>query len=246
MAQNSLTMKFRLQAADTDFTARWKAASILSYMQILADNHAEMLCCSQRDMEKENHVWVIARLRVDMQRYPQYGDTVSIKTWPGFPDRLTFPRYFHFADESGSILGSATSKYMLIDMATHAFLKPADSDVYRMIDCLCADENPQPERIRLKSATRSSVFRVPAFSDIDMNHHMNNARYAEWVCDLFSTAHFETRALQKLQINFVSDGIEGQEIALDVEEDDDSFVVRGENRASGKIVFESAGSWMDT
>lgn len=244
MVPNAHTLPFELQAADTDFAGRWKPASILSYMQILADKHAELLQCSQRNIEPEGVAWVIARLRVDMERYPVYGDNIRMTTWPGRPDRLTFPRYFKFEDAAGSLCGTATSKYMMIRIATHEFVKPADTDVYRLIDQLREEENPQPERIRLKEPTRPVVWRAPAFSDIDMNRHMNNARYAEWVCDLFGTARFEHHALSRLQINYVSDGIEGHSIALDVEENEAGFIVKGADTTDGKIVFESAGEWM--
>jgi acyl-ACP thioesterase len=136
---------------------------------------------------------------------------------------------------------------MMIGAETHEFIKPSDTDVYKKVERLREDENPAPERIRLKTATRDTVYRTPVYSDIDMNRHMNNARYAEWVCDLFSTETFAKKALKKLQINYVSDGIEGHEIALDVEEnrENDTFIVKGLDRKTEKIVFESAGEWMD-
>ncbi len=244
MIPNHYEMSFQLQATDVDFRERLKPSAMLSEMQMIADHHASLLGCSQPQIEKDNLCWVIARLRVDMLRYPKYGEEIRLLTWPGQYDRLTFPRFFRYFDSDGNTLINATLKYKLINLLTREFVRPDTVDFYKSCEPLREEVNPSPERIRLKNSTRETVFRAPVFSDIDINRHMNNTRYAEWICDLFGTSVFETQALKSLQINYVSDGLEGHKIALDVEESATGFLVKGTDTVSEKIVFESAGEWM--
>lgn len=245
--QNRHTTDILLKTDSVDLTERWSIASVLSGMQLAADNHAVILGAGKKQITQKGLYWVIARTRVDMRRYPVYGDTVTIATWPGEPDRLTFPRYFNFLDEGGRLLGTATVRYMLIDSATHSFVLPGKAEIYPKEMEIFSDINPQPEKIRFNAATREIVFRAPAYSDIDLNRHMNNTRYAQWVCDLFPTSIFENNVLKKFQINYVSDGVEAHRIAMSIQEDAESgvFIVTGADIENDKrTVFECSGEWM--
>lgn len=245
MYPNSHRISIKIEAADVDFKERLKISSMLTYMQMIADRHAEMLHCSRKQIENDGLCWVIARLRLDIYDCPRYGDTVVLETWPGKPDRLTFPRFFRFTNAAGETVLNAASKYMLINLDTREFVRPDAADFYKYMEPLREEVNPQPERIRMKNHNRERVFRTPVFSDIDMNGHMNNARYAEWVCDLFPTSAFERKTIGRMQINYVSDAKEGAVIALDVEEENGSFIVKGVTAADEKPVFECAGEWTD-
>lgn len=244
--QNKYATQIVLKTEHVDLTEHWTVSAILNAMQMAADNHAEQLGAGKEHIAPFNIYWVIARTRIDIELYPSYNDTVTIITWPGTPDRVSFPRYFKFEDAKGAVLGTATVKYMLLDMASHAIVAPGKVNIYPEGMEVLGDVNEQPGKIRFQQATQEPTFRKPAYSDIDLNRHMNNTRYAQWVCDVFPTTKFENHAIRTFQINYVSDGIEGHTIALDVQETavDDSFCVRGIDAETDKIVFESAGRWM--
>jgi hypothetical protein len=123
---------------------------------------------------------------------------------------------------------------------------PAREKIYPDGFEIYPEVNKPPQKIRFSAATGDIVYRAPAYSDIDLNRHMNNTRYAQWVCDLFPTSRFENSLLRCFQVNYISDGIEGRRIALEVEEagDGGSFAVRGSEADGGAAVFEAAGEWM--
>lgn len=241
MQNNSYTMKTTLEIEHVDLARRWNMAAILTAMQTVADLHANLLEAGRDHVLAKGAYWVIARLRVEMERYPQYMDEVSLTTWPGKPDRLTYPRYFNFHDQSGP-LGSATSMYMLLDTQTHEIISPAKMDLYSMIDIL-PDTCARPTKIRPVGEPVKTLHRTPVYSDIDLNRHMNNTRYAQWACDMFPTSKFEESMLRSFQLNYVSDGIEGHDIALTLYEQKDGFVIAGEDTDTGKAVFSSSGTW---
>ncbi len=242
--QNSHSIQYVLKTDNVDFAERWTLSSILAMMQNTADEHAVLLEAGKDQIAPRGYYWVIARTRVDMAQYPRYGDAVTIKTWPGKPERLTFPRYFRFFNASGDILGTATVLYMLLDRDTHKIVPPANAKIYAKEMQMLPEVNPHPERVRMRLATQEPVFRTPSYSDIDLNRHMNNTRYAQWICDLFPTSRFATHALQTFQINYIADGAEAHRIALTRQDNEDgSFVVVGTDTETNSAVFTGAGVW---
>jgi len=243
--QNIYSIDITLKTDSVDLTERWTMSGVLNAMQLAADNHAVILGAGKDHIIGRGHYWVIARTRIDIERYPRYQDGVTVTTWPGTPDRLTFPRYFKFSDEHGQTLGTATVKYMLMDSETHSFVLPKDAEIYPKSMAIHPEINPSPEKIRFSAPTQQTAYRTPSYSDIDINRHMNNTRYAQWACDLFPTSQYESNSIARFQINYVSDGIEGHNIALDVQHDDDSMntIIKGTDTENNKTVFECAIVW---
>lgn len=240
--QNSYIHKTVLEIEHVDLNRDWTLSSILMTMQTAADIHANQLGAGRDHVLAQSAYWIIARLRVEMRRYPHYLDEVFVTTWPGAPDRLGFPRYFRFAGADGETIGAATSIYMLLHSKTHDIVPPASIDVYGGIDVL-PDKGPAVGRIKPGGEPVKTVHRAPVYSDIDLNRHMNNTRYAQWACDLFPTARFEAGHIDTFQLNYVSDGIEGHDIELRLFETGPAFTVAGTDTQTGKTVFQSAGSW---
>lgn len=240
--QSTHTEKLVLEIEHVDLNRRWTLASILTAMQTVADIHANGLHAGRDHVLGKGAYWVIARLRVDMRRYPRYLDEVSLTTWPGAPERLTFPRYFHFRDSDGQLLGTATSMYMLLSADSHDIVPPAKIDVYDGID-IHPETCPAPGRINPAGDAGRTLVRTPVYSDIDLNRHMNNTRYAQWVCDMFPTDRFAQSGIGSFQLNYVSDGIEGHGIRLALHEDGERFALIGDDTVTGKNVFKSAGNW---
>ena len=242
---NKHTEEIVLSTHDVDLTERWTLGGIMRAMQLASDRHATLLGVGKDHILPQGLYWVIARMRIDMRSYPRYGDAVTVETWPGTPERVAFPRYFKFEDKDG-VVGTASILYMLLSTETHRFVPPAKTAVYPRDMQIHPDANPMPDKIRFTEANRGTVYRKPSYSDIDLNRHMNNTRYGQWICDLFPTSKFESQVIKTCQINFIADGVEGHLIALNLHEEDNSFAVQGTDTDNGgKTVFECFGEWME-
>lgn len=244
--ENRYSIEFTFRTEHTEPSGRASVWGLMCAIQLIADLHARHLGCSREQLLPRGLCWVIARIRLDMDAYPFFDDTIKVTTWPGAPNRLIYSRYFCFEDSDGRILGRATALYLLVDNRTHAPVLSSKIEIYPPGFEMWPQENPMPEKLRLGDALETAAFRVPAYSDIDCNRHMNNTRYVQWVCDLFPTSRFENAALKKFQINYLADGIEGHRIALSLGEDAGAgcFSVRGTDEQAERVVFEAAGEWM--
>lgn len=236
------TKNYKLSPYDTDPFGIWKQQAIFSLMQEIANEQVAGFKISRKELVNKGAVWVVARTRLQMSKYPDIGEEIRAYTWAGKPDRICFPRYFAFEGQDGTTLGTAVSLWMAINIKTRAFMLPAELN----LDFPAADLEPpleMPKKLRLNKPTRQTVFRKPLFSDLDVNMHMNNTRYAEWICDLFPPEKFKDYVLGTLQINYIAEAKWNQMLAIDIEEAQNTFIIRAADAKTGRVVFEAEGEW---
>ncbi len=233
-----------LRAFESDFTGRWKPSGIMVRMQEIAEDHATALGCGRRDMvEDTGMVWMLTRLHLEMNKYPTIAQDFEVKTWHAPVPRLVFPRYFTFSYPNGKPLGCATSDWVLFNIHTRSLMRPSALRVpYEADETLTPPARP-PMRVRQTGNLKTAEIRRVRYSDVDMNVHLNNARYVDWICDLFSVEWLATHMLAELDVNYTAEASLGQVIELKMAEEDGIFKVIGESQ--GKNVFSAVVRWTD-
>jgi hypothetical protein len=106
-------------------------------------------------------------------------------------------------------------------------------------------EPPLPQLGKLATPECEVVeHRRARYTDLDINRHLNNAKYAAWISDLFAVGEYESAAITQLQINFIAEIPPETDVALALKRDGDVFYASGDH--DGKHLFESCGKWSDT
>jgi len=101
-------------------------------------------------------------------------------------------------------------------------------------------------RMPLKVVPQSVSIRRPVYSDLDYNGHVNNARYIEWVSDLFDPSVFDDKRMKVIDIKFCSEIRHGSDVILELsqeamqEKNGQRFYVKGTNN-EGTVYFEVMG-----
>jgi medium-chain acyl-[acyl-carrier-protein] hydrolase len=67
-------------------------------MQESAYLHAEHLGVGHTQLAPLQMSWVLSRMRIEISRWPKWGDTVRLRTWPSGRDRLFYYRDFEIKD----------------------------------------------------------------------------------------------------------------------------------------------------
>ena len=162
--------------------------TVCNYLQEAASLNAKELGFSKSDFQADGSgiSWVLTKLRVRMFRYPRWEDEVRVTTFPRGGRRIVAWRDFVVADAAGNRFGVATSEWMLIDLATRriAAVPP------RVLEAANTVREP------VLGLEPFSKFRYPAdaagpaplefaarHSDIDLNGHVNNVHYLEWMLE---------------------------------------------------------------
>ena len=86
--------------------------------------------------------------------------------------------------------------------------------------------------------------RMPAYTDLDVNGHVNNNPLCRLVCATrWARALLSRRCLRRLHINYAAEIRPEQEMELRLVESGDAFYFSGAH--GGKQHFEAGGEFMD-
>ncbi len=242
--QPRYTERFILSAADVDLTGRWRPSNILTSMQNAGIAHSELLGCGRAQMLGDNKIWVLSRTHVHMDAYPMMDEEVVTHTWPGKTNRFFFPRYHVFERPDGTPLGCAAALWLILDVEARKIVLPAQAAVPMPDTSMYAPPLPLPERVTPVEGEALVSLREPRYTDLDVNGHVNNARYADWVCDALPLDMQRTHALQDLLLNYSKEIWPGQHAQLTLRQQDDRFSLTGEAPDGDPLYFEAGGCFM--
>lgn len=225
--QKVLCESFRIHAFQTDMNARLRPGALLEIMQEMAGAHAELLGVGREALLKMNLVWVLTRLEVQMDRWPEFGESLSVETFPMPNRRWFFPRCFIFRDSEGQQIGCASSLWVLLDINERRMARP-DPVIAMMPDNSdltaplgtprTVSECPGLPAVKLYS---------PVYTDLDMNGHVNNTRYMDWCCNALGTETLSSMELASFSINYNQEVLPHQQVRSELRRDADSFSFSG-------------------
>lgn len=178
---------FKVRTYECGPDGRATLPTICNYLQEAASVNAESLGFSKSNFASsgENISWVLTRLVVRMSRYPKWEETVTVETFPRGGRKIVAWRDFEIKDSSGARIGAASSEWMLIDLATRKVV-PVPEAVFAAADP--ADEpvlgSAPFSKFRFPEGdvAPASAFRAQK-SHIDLNGHVNNVHYVEWMLE---------------------------------------------------------------
>lgn len=236
------TKKYKVEVRDIDFTGKMKLSSLFLYFQDIAGIHAENLGIGRTVMEEKGALWVLARARVDILRYPVWNEEIIIETWPQKPNRLEFMRDFLVKSSSGDVIAKAVSTWVIIDEKTRR-LRRADSifsgypDTIkkRAIDCKLGGLKPKGKLDKIYS-------RQVRYSDIDINEHLNNAKYVDFIMDAFTIKEHKEYLVKSIEINYSKEALPGDTISFytDMSQVGENIIyMEGINEINGEINFKA-------
>lgn len=179
---------FRVRSYECDKDGLATLPTICNYLQESASMHAEALGFSKSDFAAvgDEITWVLTRMRVRMERYPKWDETVKVSTFPRGGRRIVAWRDFTLTDGDGLRLGVATTEWMVIDMATRKIVAVPQKvfDAANTVRTPVLGGDPFTKFRCPEKTEGAEVFEfVAQNSHIDVNGHVNNVHYVEWMLE---------------------------------------------------------------
>ena len=191
-----------------------RADVLCDYLQDAAANHADALHLGTERLAADGLAWVLARLVVEVDRYPRWPATVQVETWPSGRQGIFATRDFRVMS-GGEMLARATTAWFLIDIRRR---KPAR--LPDQVTSLALPERPRAleddfGRVpRIPSGTEPVSSRAAGFSEMDMNRHVNHVRYLAWSADSMPADWLAEHSLRRLEMQFKSEALAGEHISI--------------------------------
>lgn len=195
-----------------DQYGRLKASRLLAYLQDVAGEHSAILGTDQNQLMDKNLFWAVIRHRVQISRLPGSGEKLRIETWPMPTTRTAYPRSTIAYDEQGNECFRSISLWILMDAGTRAMVLPGKSGV-EVNGLLRGCELRAPSSMHPQQMGELEVRKV-RYTDLDINGHMNNCRYLDWVEDLLPSAFHAHHEVREFTLCYMSEVRENEAVQL--------------------------------
>ena len=230
---------FQVLSSDVDMSQRLRLSALFTRLQEAAIAHTIELGVTRDKTLDQGLLWAVTQYRVKFHRMPAYDETVTLLSWPGKTMHLYFPRYFRLVDTRGRVLLDAASLWVLIDNKTRGIVFPEEHDIY-IKEVVTGNELPRPGRLRKSAADTVSDFLVP-YSCVDLNGHMNNARYYDLAVDRMPDT-LRCRALSSLTAEHIGEAQLGDVVTVGCTATENAFTIYGEkDKPVFRIEFQFGG-----
>lgn len=203
-----------VRASELDADGHAAPAALLDFLQEAAGAHAVALGWGIDDLAGDSLTWVLSRLRIQCGRLPAWRRRVSVTTWPSGTNGLYATRDYLVHDEDGTLVARGTSDWLVLDVVRRrpvrvppAIAELVPPDRPRALPSL-TDRLAPPSR-----AVAGATFTVRR-SDLDVNRHVNNVRYAEWALAAVPEALLGTHRLAALELHFRAETTFGDAVVV--------------------------------
>ncbi len=224
---------------NVDANGEWRISEIFNAMQATAEGHSESFGLGLEAMRTQNLAWVVTRARLTLARSLRLGESVTLRSWPAPPKHLFFPRYFQLFAQ-GEPVGGAVMLYVQLDLTTRRMGKPWLGGHAAPV-CDLPPPLPLPGGIPTLAVPARVTERVANYSDLDINGHVNNARYLDWFFDCFPMEHHHAQRLTDVLIHYEREITPGEITALSLTQEGAQSVLRG--TGAGGNCFSVYGIW---
>lgn len=239
MKQNLWSQKYTVSTFLVNPQKKLGLYGLLNLLQDTAWIHATHLGHGYEAMVKEGTAWVLTRQKLIMNEWPHWGDEIELKTWIRPITGLLAIRDFEIYTNNKKI-GECTTQWLILDLNTR---KPAEKVLGMAEDEFRADAPAivDASKIQLKNdLTKLCEFQVRN-SDLDLNGHVNNTRYAQWILDSVSEKNHQEYDLREYEVNFLAETKSGDTIVISSgEAASDKIQFQGTRSSDGKIMFAAS------
>jgi len=204
--------KFKIGDTQVNCFDRLKNSQILALMQEAAGEHSALLGADKDSLKAKDLFWALIRYHIEIKRLPRAGETITVETWPMPTTRTAYPRATVAYDAEGNELFRGISLWVLMSFATRAMVLPAKSGV--LVEGYVRGNELSVPGSLLPKALENCEKRLVRFSDLDINGHVNNCRYMEWVDDLLNADFHARHCPKEMVICYLSETREGETVDI--------------------------------
>ena len=205
---------FKIHSYEVDVKGRATLEALCRYFQEAGWNHAEALGAGFTHLQEANKFWVLSRLMMKIDRLPLWGHSIKIETWPRATKSVFAMRDFEMFDSTGSRILAGSSAWLMLNSETR---KPQRVDKLLAAIPALPDRRAlpeEPERL-LTAATNEKAAGWPVrWSDLDVNGHVNYARYLGWIVDAQTLEFHQAHAPAQVEINYLDETNLGEVISV--------------------------------
>lgn len=183
MINKESSIEYEVEYQDVDYQGCYKYGELVSSFANIATRNASEIGLWNDEL-KDKYGWVLVKQSIELIRPIKLGEQLKIVTRAKGDRRIQFYRTYDLYVDN-ELIGGAFSIWTLIDIENRRIVRPNKVGI-EAIEC----EEYDSYLANIKDIKEIDINKVTSrkvvYSDLDVNKHMNNARYLEWVMDLIN------------------------------------------------------------
>lgn len=241
------TSSFAVRSNEIDYRGQATIPALISYMHEAAWDNTVTLGISMYDLLKHDMTWVLQRMRVEMFRYPEHSEKITVATWASGRERIFMHRDFRIYSASQELLGQATSVWLVMDMVKRQLVSLPEFITALEV---APTEEPLPFAKGKLPPLQEAAYKeqIPVrWHDIDLNRHVTNTRYLQWALDTLPTELLEQKQLQEIDIIFRAEAVLGDTVisAVAPAEEENVYHHKLSSQETGKELVQARSVWRE-
>ncbi|MRR32795.1 acyl-ACP thioesterase, partial [bacterium] len=104
-----------MRSFDVDFRRQATLSTVCRWFLEAAWHDAERLGFGFADLARQEKLWVLSRLLVQVSSYPAWGETVEVRTWPRSSRGVFAMREFQMIQSGKDVCACGTSAWLVLD-----------------------------------------------------------------------------------------------------------------------------------
>lgn len=202
MKNNESWEQFKIEYQNVDYNGEYKYADLLSKLSNLATKNAIEIGLWNESFQGQ-YGWVLVKQTVKLKRPIYVGENLTISTRAKGERKIQFFRTYDLK-VNDEVVGGAYSIWTLIDLNKRRIVRPQKVGII-MPECEEYVSYVESYEALLEIETHKQITREVLYSDVDLNKHMNNARYLEWVMDLLPDEIKEKYFVEQMTMHYLKE-----------------------------------------
>ena len=189
----------RVRFSEGDHTKKMSLPGIINYFQDCSIFHSESLGLGVSYLADHRRAWVLSAWQVDVLRYPEIAEEISVHTWATDFKGMLGGRNFCMKDGEGKMLACANSLWVYMDLEKRCPARPPEEEIRLYGTEEPLDMGQASRKIALPDRMEEKEpFAVRRYH-IDTNEHVNNCQYVQMAMEMVEreTAAHHLRAEYK-------------------------------------------------
>lgn len=212
----------------------------------VATLHANSWGVGYERLIRDNQVWVLSRVAIEMTEYPKVNTNYKLTTWIEDYNRHFSQRNMRIDDENGKPLGYVRTIWMVIDLNTRASVDIEKLGYIRenVSDIPCPIE-PQS---RLRPIEQGhAVDYTFGYMDCDFNRHVNTVRYLSLLMNMFDMDCYDHYFIRRMELSFIRETHYGETAQFVIDDSDPmeshlSITIDGDDHVRARFLWQQRQS----
>ena len=226
--------KFVVKKDEVDAFGEIRISKLMWHMQNVAESHAKKLKIDRDVLMKDNNIWVVVRYDMVINRLPKLKEKYIISTHPGETKGFMFPRFFQVYDKHGNLLVNISSTWVVVNFNTRRIILHPFKDVSFPFKSESFDLD-MPLKIN-EEANYLVEKRSTKESELDMNIHINNTFYYDYILNTHDEAFYIDNKVKRILLNYEKEITHPSEIEIYSNKNNPEVII---GKVDGNVSFLS-------